>query len=128
MSMKENIELVWEATSRLTDNFHIWNNSKKVEYRGWIFVPIFICTALLRKICSTNEFPIELNILYEDFEELGEKETRSFLDRVMADDKEMLNLVDQLFNHANTRLKIYELNYRWNLLEKLLFGLKSQDF
>ena len=120
--------MIWKATSNLTDKFHIWSNPKKNEYKGWIFVPVYICTELLRKICSMKEFPIELKILNEDFEKLDGKETHSFLDQIKANDKEILNLADQLFNRTKIQLKKHETIYQWNLLENWLFELKSQDY
>jgi hypothetical protein len=124
----DNISLIWKATSNLTDKFHIWSNPKKNEYKGWIFVPVYICSELLRKICSMKEFPIELKILNEDFEKLDGKETCSILDQVKADDKEILNLIEQLFIRTKNQLKKHETIYQWNLLENWLFELKSQDF
>jgi hypothetical protein len=126
--MEDNISLIWKATSNLTDKFHLWSNPNKVEYKGWIFVPIYICTALLRKICTVNEFPIELKILNEDFEKLAGKETSSILDQVKADDKEILNLIEQLFIRTKIQLKKHETIYKWNLLENWLFELKSLDY
>lgn len=126
--MTDNIELIWNAYSKLTENFHIWSNPKKVGYKSWIFVPVYICTELLRKFFSMKDFPIELRILNEDFEKLGGKETCSILNQIKADDKEILNLVDQLFIRIKTQLKKPETNYQWNLLENWLFELKSQNY
>jgi len=126
--MEKNIELIWKATDELTKKVDIWSNPSIFEYKGYIYVPIFIGTRILRKMYTTLDFPLLFSIFNDKFEKLAGEVVNPYLDQIIADDKTLIALIQSFFQKVNSYLNNNFDNVIWGEFNKFVKEIDGEVF